>query len=356
MPVESKQVIAGLYAAFFNRAPDAEGLAYWVGRAANGSDFETFNEIAAGFAGHPKFGSIYDTMTNQQFVESIYVNTLGSSGDSGGIAYWLGELDGGMARSEMVASFVYEALNFDVTDSRWDSLSADDKTNASSRKEAIANKADLGNYFVDNFGDNTNIVNNDDLNNDAAYLASIRVLQGIDSSSTSVAANKSIDGTELFGDSYVDSRVFFSTEELDGTTLYLVWDEDQDGEIDGYLTEVAGVAFDTGSFTLIEPEESYIGDYSVSDGGIVQFSFDADGDGKTGGEQDVTVYLKGFTQVAEINALKASWSDNPVDLEEQTLHQATEDGDFLYVFYDAQSKDSFVELQMVGLSETLSLV
>ena len=60
--VLTEQKIAGLYAAFFNRAPDMSGLSYWTNRAniaqTNGQGASgVFKELSAGFATHPVFTS-----------------------------------------------------------------------------------------------------------------------------------------------------------------------------------------------------------------------------------------------------------------------------------------------------------
>ena len=120
MPATAQQVIAGLYAAFYNRAPDKDGLAYWEERASTGNELAIFSEIAAGFAAHPKFAELYDALSNQQFVEAIYVNVLGFDGDSAGIAFWTEAIDNGSSRSDMVAQFVFSALNINLDDAQWD--------------------------------------------------------------------------------------------------------------------------------------------------------------------------------------------------------------------------------------------
>jgi len=188
----TQQIISGLYAAFFNRAPDEAGLKYWESKASGNNDFNVFNELAAGFAEHHKFTDIYGSKDNQQFVEAIYANTLGSAGDSEGITYWKDILDSGTSRSEMVATFVYDALTIDLNGSGWDHLSAMAKDIAQNRQDTLMNKANTGVSFVEMLGDATNIKNHGDLDKDEAYQMSIDILANINSSITSVddAINK----------------------------------------------------------------------------------------------------------------------------------------------------------------------
>jgi len=186
MAATAQQVIAGLYAAFFNRAPDAEGLSYWEGQATGGNDLSVFNTLAAGFATHYKFTDIYSGMSNQEFVEAIYVNALGYEGDSSGISYWTNLISGDMVRSDMVASFVHSALNIDLSDSQWDSLSASERDGAQNRQDTLANKAEVGIYFSETLGSGSNITNPNDLDNDTAYQRSISALADVDNTSDSV--------------------------------------------------------------------------------------------------------------------------------------------------------------------------
>jgi len=85
--------IAGLYVAFFNRAPDKSGLNYWIDRANSIDPKNVVIEEARLFATHPSFDRAYGTLNNQEFVEEIYKNALGREGDSAGIAYWSGRLN-----------------------------------------------------------------------------------------------------------------------------------------------------------------------------------------------------------------------------------------------------------------------
>jgi len=192
MAATTQQVIAGLYVAFFNRAPDKEGLAFWESRAATGNELAVYSELAAGFAGHPKFTELYDSLGNQQFVENIYRNVLGFDGDTAGINFWTKTINDGVSRSDMVANFVSSALNTDLSAPEWDSLTALEKTTAQNRQDTLFNKVSAGLDFVDTFGDATNITLPNDLDNDGAYLASVAVLAGVDNTADSVTAAKGI--------------------------------------------------------------------------------------------------------------------------------------------------------------------
>lgn len=98
--------ISMLYVSIFNRASEGEGNAYWRNRA----DLQTMAEAATAMldtdAAKNYFGSSLNT--NQAFIEHIYLNTLNKSywDDPFGITYWVGLLNGGKSRGEVVADLV----------------------------------------------------------------------------------------------------------------------------------------------------------------------------------------------------------------------------------------------------------
>ncbi|NMG16349.1 S8 family serine peptidase [Aromatoleum bremense] len=189
-----RQVIAAMYAAFFDRAPDAAGLAFWLdnmGAGQQGSD------IAAGFARHPAFATLYGGLSNSTFVERIYVNMLGNGGDPDGIAYWTSLLDHGLSRSSMVAGLVEGAMLIDL-DAMYANgeLSQFEYERALVRQRQITNRAVVGQYFVEQFGAVSDLAAQTDpldlasLERDLAYLASRAVLALVDDTDLSVVRAK----------------------------------------------------------------------------------------------------------------------------------------------------------------------
>jgi hypothetical protein len=79
-----------LFLAYFNRKPDAGGLTYWLGKRRSGT---TLDKISSTFAGSSEFTTRYGALTNKQFVNLVYQNVLGRSGDIGGVKYWTAQLD-----------------------------------------------------------------------------------------------------------------------------------------------------------------------------------------------------------------------------------------------------------------------
>lgn len=95
--------VARLYLAYFGRAPDYEGLDYYIGERDRG---EPLDAIAEEFAGSEEFGARYGTLDNAAFVDRVLRNIFGFPGDAAQIAHWAGELDSGrMTRGQVMLMF-----------------------------------------------------------------------------------------------------------------------------------------------------------------------------------------------------------------------------------------------------------
>ena len=102
----SREAVAKLYTAFFNRAPESSGLKYW----AEDSGLEMAG-IARSFFDQAETQEKYPAdLSNESFVETIYSNLFNHAPDAEGLAYWVGELNRyeesggseGIPRSEMI--------------------------------------------------------------------------------------------------------------------------------------------------------------------------------------------------------------------------------------------------------------
>lgn len=186
--VTNEQKIAGLYTAFFNRAPDADGLNYWKEQF---TESATVNDLAAQFAAHPVFTETYAGLTDVQFVQQIYVNVLGAEGDAAGIDYWVNFLktsEGENVRADFVAQFVEDALTVDL--SAFTDLTAAELAVAQQRQDTLTNKVDAGLYFAEQFGTASNITTDGDITLDPAYLAAQAAIANVTADPASLAAAK----------------------------------------------------------------------------------------------------------------------------------------------------------------------
>ncbi len=78
--------IALLYVATFNRAPDSAGLDYWA------SQDMSLEEIAQSFFDQPETQETYGDATTEDFITQVYQNVLDRDPDSEGLEYWKSEL------------------------------------------------------------------------------------------------------------------------------------------------------------------------------------------------------------------------------------------------------------------------
>ncbi len=121
----TREQVAEIYVATFDRAPDSAGLDYW-----EGTDL-SIEEIAQSFFEQDETQEKYpDTLSNALFVDEIYNNVYNHSGDPEGAAYWITELDNGTPRNVMIIAMVNGAQGTD--------------------QDTLDNKVEVGLYFADN--------------------------------------------------------------------------------------------------------------------------------------------------------------------------------------------------------------
>lgn len=104
--------ITAQYIAFFNRAPDAEGLHYWAQESGL-----TLEEIGTSFFNQAETQETYPPETsNFEFIIQVYHNLFGRIPDAGGLDYWVNELDNGrIYRNLTILAFINGAQGADKT-------------------------------------------------------------------------------------------------------------------------------------------------------------------------------------------------------------------------------------------------
>jgi Ca2+-binding RTX toxin-like protein len=163
---KSVNQILELYIAFFNRIPEADGVAYWLGEFKKGS---TINQIAESFynAGlsFSNLTGYSATMPNSDFVKVVYKNVLGRSdgGDASGVAYWSEQLSTQKAsRGSLVSDMLNSAHGF-KNDAKWGwvanlldnkvtvakTIAIDFGINYSSSEAAIRSGMTIASYITD---------------------------------------------------------------------------------------------------------------------------------------------------------------------------------------------------------------
>lgn len=114
-PASNTGQVYRLYQAAFDRAPDAGGLGYWTDVMNQGTPLTT---LAQSFASTSEFQSSYGAMSNGDYVNALYLNVLGRSGDASGASYWTNLLDTGSAtRAQVLVGFSQSSENETRTDS-----------------------------------------------------------------------------------------------------------------------------------------------------------------------------------------------------------------------------------------------
>lgn len=94
-----------LYWAFFDRQPEYYGADYWI-RSYDSCEWSS-TRIADFFSVSPEFVATYGSPTDDEFVDLIYANVFDRAPDAAGRAFWLGRLAGGQTRGSVVADLAF---------------------------------------------------------------------------------------------------------------------------------------------------------------------------------------------------------------------------------------------------------
>ena len=99
-----------LYKAAFDRAPDAQGLGYWINVLDSGIELKT---IARAAMDSPEFrANHYGDGSNKQFVNNLYLNVMDRAPDNEGFNFWNTALENGTSRADVLIGFSESAENY----------------------------------------------------------------------------------------------------------------------------------------------------------------------------------------------------------------------------------------------------
>ncbi|MFP7569232.1 DUF4214 domain-containing protein [Marivita sp. S2033] len=128
--------LAKVYAAYFNRAPDAIGLAFWADKRAEGLSIE---ETAEYFFDQDETRALYpDPDDTATFVTQVYANVLGRAPDAAGFDFWTNQLSlGNFTQGQFVLEIIRGAQADDI-------LYLDNKANLGVNFSAIDGMSHLG--------------------------------------------------------------------------------------------------------------------------------------------------------------------------------------------------------------------
>ncbi len=105
-----KSLVTHFYRAILNRAPDAGGKAYWESEAARmaglGADVnETWFVMAGWFFASPEY--VARGKNDAAFLTDLYNTFFNRAPDAGGLAYWSAQIAGGLPREVVLYSFLF---------------------------------------------------------------------------------------------------------------------------------------------------------------------------------------------------------------------------------------------------------
>ncbi|MBC7498913.1 MAG: DUF1800 family protein [Herminiimonas sp.] len=118
------KLLTELYVAFFNRVPDADGLAYWIDQYKLGKSIDSIaDSFYAAAVQYSTLTGYSATMSNADFVRVIYKNVLGRSGATSppdaDVQYWSNQLASGQSgRGRLIRVILTSAHTF-LNDPTW---------------------------------------------------------------------------------------------------------------------------------------------------------------------------------------------------------------------------------------------
>jgi len=113
--VAMRTEISQLYVSLFGRAPDSEGLGFWVNSLANGTT--TLSKIAQSMYETSPARAYYPLFaTPSEVVTTFYTNVLGRAPDAEGLAFWVAEYNSAKTQGDFFAKLVSNVVNYTGTD------------------------------------------------------------------------------------------------------------------------------------------------------------------------------------------------------------------------------------------------
>lgn len=177
--------VAQLYVSLFGRAPESDGLGYWVTQLGNGKTFaqvaQEMYDVAPARAYYPSF------LTNEEIVGKFYTNVLGRTADAEGSAYWTAKLNTGSTPGQVISEMITAVAAYSGTDPA-----------GLTSQSLFNNKVTVGLYYAVDLGGNS---------------TTNTVLTGVDSTAASVDAAKAAAAT-VSGSSYALAT---TTDNITGT-------------------------------------------------------------------------------------------------------------------------------------------
>lgn len=116
--LDKSQISAGMYSAFWDRAPDATGQNFWVGKLNAGAVSQL--EMATFFYNSPEGLATYPNWIrsdNAALVTQAYSSVFERAPDDSGLAFYVAQLESGTSFPQVVLNMIQNALSLDNADS-----------------------------------------------------------------------------------------------------------------------------------------------------------------------------------------------------------------------------------------------
>lgn len=98
---DDKEFVTSLYRSILKREPDRDGRNHWVNSLRGDMNREQVITSFFNSTEYQAFGR-----SNRDYVQDLYNGVLGREPDSQGHAYWIGALDGGKSREQVLWGFI----------------------------------------------------------------------------------------------------------------------------------------------------------------------------------------------------------------------------------------------------------
>ena len=144
MPETVRNQVIDLYIATFQRAPDPEGLSFWVGQVED--DGLSLADVASNMFTSEEAQESFGDLDNEELITLLYNNLFDRDPDAEGLAYWVQQIeDGNMTREVAVANLVGgaradtgDATDAAILDARFDAAVAFVESGSDDMDEASA--------------------------------------------------------------------------------------------------------------------------------------------------------------------------------------------------------------------------
>lgn len=133
----STATVAACYVAILGRAPELSGMAAWSTAVAAGMTLQT---MCTGFMSSPEAvaNGVGPMATDTAFITQMYEGVLARAPDAGGLANFLGELSHGVTRGQVASEIISTIMdNVDWSNNTFTPISADSKADANLINESL---------------------------------------------------------------------------------------------------------------------------------------------------------------------------------------------------------------------------